>query len=181
MVASINKELVVLVGPMGAGKTTIGRLLSKELAFEFFDSDKVIEDRSGANIPWIFDVEGEEGFRSREAAAISDLSKKRRAVLATGGGAMMRPENRDQVTRTGFVVYLNTSVEQQYKRTHKDKNRPLLQGDEDAMKVLEALYQKRDPLYREVADLIVDTDKKSIKAIVKSILQGVEQNLSSEG
>lgn len=182
MAYNINKELIVLVGPMGAGKTTIGRLLAKELAFEFFDSDKVIEERSGANIPWIFDVEGEEGFRIRESNAIADLSHKRQTVLATGGGAMMRSENRDQVTRTGFVVYLNTSVEQQYKRTHKDKNRPLLHGDDDAMKVLIDLYQKRDPLYREVADLVIDTDKKSIKAIVKNILLMLEkeQSLSDE-
>lgn len=175
MAHNISKELIVLVGPMGAGKTTIGKLLAKETGFEFCDSDKVIEERSGANIPWIFDVEGEEGFRVRETNAIAELSQKKRAILATGGGAMMRSENRDYVTRTGFVVYLNTSVEQQYKRTHKDKNRPLLQGD-DALNVLKELYQKRDPLYREVADMVVDTDKKSLKAIVKSILLTLEQD-----
>ena len=176
MTYSVKKDLVVLVGPMGAGNTTLGKILAKELGYEFFDSDKEIEQRSGANIPWIFDVEGEEGFRNRETSVIADLSQKKMAVLATGGGAMMRPENRDHVTRTGFVVYLNTSVEQQYKRTHKDKNRPLLQGDEDALQVLTALYEKRDPVYRDVADYVVNTDKKSLKTIVKNILNELERS-----
>lgn len=164
------KELIVFVGPMGAGKTTIGRILAKELGFQFFDSDKEIEKRTGANIPWIFDVEGESGFRDRESVVINELSDLKRVVLATGGGAMMRTENRDSVTKSGFVIYLNTSVEQQFHRTHKDKNRPLLQGEKDAYQVLAELYALRDPIYRSVADLVIDTDKKALKNIVKDIV-----------
>jgi shikimate kinase len=172
---SIDKRLIVFVGPMGAGKTTIGKILAKELGFDFYDSDKEIERRTGANIPWIFDVEGESGFRDRESLVLEDLCQLKSAVLATGGGAMMRAGNRDCVTANGFVVYLNTSVDQQYKRTHKDKNRPLLQGNKDARQVLSDLYEVRDPLYREVADFVVDTDKKSLKSIVKDIVSAVEQ------
>ncbi|WP_082865394.1 MULTISPECIES: shikimate kinase AroK [unclassified Oleiphilus] len=172
---SIAKPLIVFVGPMGAGKTTIGKILAKELNFDFYDSDKEIERRTGANIPWIFDVEGEAGFRDRESQAIKDLSALKNVVLATGGGAMMRPENRECVNNTAFVVYLNTSVEQQYKRTHKDKNRPLLQGDKDARQVLSDLYATRDPIYREVADYVIDTDKKSMKGIVKDIISAIEK------
>lgn len=171
---NINKELVVLIGPMGAGKTTIGKILAKELGFEFCDSDKEIEKRSGANIPWIFDVEGESGFRDREMLVIEDLSQRKGVVLATGGGAMMRKENQDYVSRNGFVIYLNTSVDQQYNRTHKDRNRPLLQGDKDAYEVLSELFELRDPIYREVADLVMDTDKKSLKSVVKSIIDALE-------
>ncbi len=171
-----KKPLVVLVGPMGAGKTTIGKLLATELSYQFVDSDKEIERRSGADIPWIFDVEGEEGFRNREVAVIQDLSTETGVVLATGGGALMRQENRDHLTRSGYIVYLNTSVEQQYNRTHKDKNRPLLQGDRDPKTVLSELMSVRDPIYREVADFVVDTNKKSLRLIVKSIVQALEQS-----
>lgn len=165
-------ELLVLVGPMGAGKSTIGKILSTELGYEFFDTDKVIEQRCGADIPWIFDVEGESGFRHRESNVIKDLSQQSQAVVATGGGAMMSELNRDYVTRSGFVIYLNTSVEQQYLRTHKDKNRPLLHQDNDgAFKVLERLMAVRDPQYREVADLVVDTDKRNLRGVVNLILK----------
>lgn len=170
------KELIVFVGPMGAGKTTIGKILAKELGFQFFDSDKEIEKRTGANIPWIFDVEGESGFRDRESAVIEELSVCKNVVLATGGGAMMRPENRDAVTKSGFVIYLNTSVDQQFHRTHKDKNRPLLQGNKDAFLVLSELYELRDPVYRSVADLVIDTDRKALKNIVKDIVSALEHN-----
>jgi len=171
-----KKPLVVLVGPMGAGKTTIGKLLAAELSYEFIDSDREIERRTGADIPWIFDVEGESGFRDREVNVIRDLSTEVDAVLATGGGALMRQENRDHLTRNGFVVYLNTSVEQQYNRTHKDKNRPLLQSEEDPLATLTRLMDVRDPVYREVADFVVDTNKKSLRLIVKSIVSALEQS-----
>jgi len=163
---------IVLVGPMGAGKTTIGRQLARDLKFEFYDSDKEIERRTGADIPWIFDVEGEAGFRNREAIVIAELSAMEGVVLATGGGAVMRPDNRDNLKRSGFVIYLNTSVEQQYQRTHRDKNRPLLQ-QENPMQVLKDLYAKRDPVYREMADMVVETDKRGMRGIVKSILRCV--------
>ena len=173
------KELIVFVGPMGAGKTTIGRILAKELGFQFFDSDKEIEKRTGANIPWIFDVEGESGFRDRESAVITELSELKNVVLATGGGAMMRTENRDAVTKSGFVIYLNTSVDQQFHRTHKDKNRPLLQGEKNAFQVLSELYELRNPIYRSVADLVVETDKKALKGIVKDIVSALDQGSGS--
>ncbi len=167
---SISKDLIVFVGPMGAGKTTLGKILAREIGYVFHDTDKEIENRTGANIPWIFDVEGEDGFRERESQVIEDLCQLKGVVLATGGGAMMREVNRENVRRKAYVVYLNTSVDQQYKRTHKDKNRPLLQGDKNPRRVLEDLYQQRDPVYRQVADLVIDTDRKSIKAIIKDIV-----------
>lgn len=171
-----KKELIALVGPMGAGKSTIGKLLAQELGYTFFDSDKVIEERCGADIPWIFDVEGEAGFRERETGVIRDLSDKKHAVVATGGGAVLREENRDFITRKAFVVYLNTSVEQQFQRTYKDKNRPLLQDkSQDAFDVLSELMKKRDPLYREVADLVIETDRKNLKSVVGKILQEVSR------
>jgi len=176
---NITEKLIVFIGPMGAGKTTIGKILAKELGFDFYDSDKEIERRTGANIPWIFDVEGESGFRDRESQAIADLSGLKSAILATGGGAMMRLENRESVSRNGFVVYLNTSVDQQFNRTHKDRNRPLLQGDKGAFQILKDLFEVRDPVYRSVADMVIDTDKKSLKMIVKDIVQAVKRGDAS--
>ncbi|MFG1489585.1 shikimate kinase AroK [Oceanospirillum sp. HFRX-1_2] len=160
---------IVLVGPMGAGKSTIGRLLATELGLPFFDSDREIEGRSGANIPWIFDVEGEEGFRRRETQTIIELLQEEGPiVLATGGGAIMRPENRAAISQNSTVIYLHTTIEQQLQRTSKDKNRPLLQND-NPKAVLENLFEIRDPLYRETADLIVKTDRQSPKSVVRLI------------
>jgi len=160
---------IVLVGPMGAGKSTIGRLLATELGLPFFDSDREIEGRSGANIPWIFDVEGEEGFRRRETQTIIELLQEEGPiVLATGGGAIMRPENRTAISQSSTVIYLHTTIEQQLQRTSKDKNRPLLQND-NPKAVLESLFELRDPLYREAADLIVKTDRQSPKSVVRLI------------
>lgn len=155
---------------MGAGKSTIGRLLARELGLTFTDSDREIEERSGANIPWIFDVEGEEGFREREAKVISDLGHSSGLVLATGGGVVMRPENRQVLCSCGTVVYLNTSVAEQLERTCRDRNRPLLQT-EDPEAVLTRLMAVRDPLYREVADWVIATDRQSPKAVVQSIIE----------
>ncbi len=154
---------------MGAGKSTIGRLLAKELRLAFKDSDKEIEVRTGANIPWIFDVEGEQGFREREHAVIADLCQMEGLVIATGGGAVMRPDNREALRRGGHVIYLCTSIEQQLERTAKDRNRPLLQAD-DPRAVLSALLEKRDPLYRSVADVIVETDERPPRMVVSEIL-----------
>jgi shikimate kinase len=160
---------LILVGPMGAGKSTIGRLLAKELKLPFKDSDKEIETRTGADIPWIFDVEGEQGFREREQAVIADLCEADGIVLATGGGAVMRPENRAALKRGGNVVYLHASVEQQIDRTARDRNRPLLRGD-DPGKVLRDLLAVRDPLYREIADIIIETDERPPRMVVQEIL-----------
>jgi shikimate kinase len=154
---------------MGAGKSTIGRLLAKELRLPFKDSDKEIELRTGANIPWIFDKEGEPGFRDREQAVIAELCAVDGIVLATGGGAVMRSENRRALHGGGRVVYLHASVEQQVGRTARDRNRPLLRTADPA-KVLRELLEMRDPLYREIADLVVQTDERPPRMVVIDIL-----------
>jgi len=165
---------VFLIGPMGAGKSTIGRLLAKELKYPFKDSDREIEERTGADIPWIFDVEGEEGFRQREEAMIAELVHEDGIVLATGGGVVMRPANRAALKAGGLVVYLRTSVEQQLQRTAKDRQRPLLQtADPEA--VLRDLMARRDPLYREIADLIIETDQRGPKVVVNAILARLQE------
>lgn len=163
-----SSNRVFLIGPMGAGKSTIGRLLSKELSLPFKDSDHEIEERTGADIPWIFDMEGEEGFRNREASVIDELTQLPKVVLATGGGAILRDENRQHMASRGTVVYLETSVDQQYQRTYRDKNRPLIQQD-NPREVLEKLMAIRDPLYRSTADLIVSTHLGNPQAVVRKI------------
>ncbi|WP_339080303.1 shikimate kinase AroK [Pseudomonas sp. TMP9] len=164
---------LILVGPMGAGKSTIGRLLAKELRLPFKDSDKEIEQRTGADIPWIFDVEGEQGFREREQAVIEELCDVNGMVLATGGGAVMRSENRLALRRGGQVVYLHASVEQQVDRTSRDRNRPLLRSADPA-KVLAELFAVRDPLYREIADVVIETDERPPRLVVQEILERLE-------
>lgn len=166
---------VFLIGPMGAGKSTIGRLLAKELRYPFKDSDREIEARTGADIPWIFDVEGEEGFREREQAMIAELVTEEGIVLATGGGVVMREANRQALSSGGLVVYLRTSVEQQLQRTAKDRQRPLLQTP-DPEKVLRDLMARRDPLYREIADLVIDTDQRGPKVVVNTIIARLQQH-----
>jgi shikimate kinase len=158
---------------MGAGKSTIGRLLAKELRVPFKDSDKEIEQRTGADIPWIFDVEGEAGFREREQAVIVELCELDGMVLATGGGAVMRAENRAALRRGGRVVYLHATVEQQIDRTSRDRNRPLLRNA-DPGKVLRELLAVRDPLYREIADIIVETDDRPPRLVVQEILERLD-------
>ena len=165
---------LILVGPMGAGKSTIGRLLAKELHLPFKDSDKEIEVRTGANIPWIFDKEGEPGFRDRETAMIVELCHENGIVLATGGGAVMRPENRQALRNGGRVVYLHASIEQQVARTSRDRNRPLLRNA-NPEKILRDLLAIRDPLYREIADVVVETDERPPRMVVLDILERLAQ------
>ncbi|MFT4887508.1 MAG: shikimate kinase [Pseudohongiellaceae bacterium] len=160
---------IFLIGPMGVGKTTIGRVISEELGMSFFDSDREIEASTGADIPWIFDVEGEAGFRIRESKMIEILTQRKKIVLATGGGAILSPENRRWLSARGTVVYLRASIKQQFERTSRDKNRPLLQTP-DPEKRIKELMQVRDPLYREAADLIIDTNRRSPKAVSNEIL-----------
>jgi len=158
---------VYLVGSMGVGKTTVGRLLADELCFGFYDTDKEIEKKCGADIPWIFDVEGEEGFRLRESRTLIDLSHKDKAVISTGGGIILRPENR-QILKESFVAYLTASIDLLVERTARDKKRPLLQVDQPK-KVLEKTIGVRDPLYREVATLIVSTDHQNPRQTAREI------------
>jgi shikimate kinase len=168
---------IIFVGPMGAGKTTIGKQLARQLGRDFYDSDRVIEERTGANIPLIFELEGEAGFRHREKAIITELTQMDGIVLATGGGAILDPENRDQLTRQGFVVYLNAPLKQLVDRTCKDKNRPLLQTA-DPKKILEEILAVRDPLYREVADEIIETDGSPVRNVVKRLIDlATQRNL----
>ena len=159
-----------LTGPMGAGKSTIGRQLSKQLKMAFHDSDHEIELRTGVDIPLIFELEGETGFRKRETAIIDELTRLQNIVLATGGGAILDPRNRQYLSSRGRVIYLHASVDQQLRRTGKDRNRPLLQTA-DPRATLEALMAVRDPLYREIADLVIDTDGKRVRDVVRQIIQ----------
>lgn len=158
-----------LVGPMGAGKSAVGRQLAKALHMAFVDSDDEIEARTGVDIPFIFEKEGEDGFRKREARVIDDLSAQEGIVLATGGGAVINPQNRTCLGARGYVVYLYTTVEQQYRRTLKGRERPLL-ANGDSREILEQLMLVRDPLYREIADLVVETDGRKVKAVADEIL-----------
>lgn len=171
----LSNELpaIYLVGPMGAGKTTIGKLLAKQLDREFVDCDWYIAEQTGADIPWIFEKEGEAGFRERETKALTELTAIPKIVLATGGGAVEFEQNR-QLLRQGFVIYLNATVEVQLARTKKDKNRPLLQNS-NPKQVLEMLYARRHPLYEQVADMIVPTGKMYPRQMAMDILQRLEE------
>lgn len=165
---------------MGAGKTTIGRALARELEMRFLDSDHEIEARTGADIPWIFDIEGEEGFRRRERELIEELTALEGIVLATGGGAVLDPRNRDNLTQRGTVVYLCASVDRLLQRTAKDKSRPLLQT-EDPRARLQTLNDVRDPLYREVADIVIETDRLGVRRAVELILERLGTRRGAHG
>jgi len=160
---------IFLVGPMGAGKSAVGRQIARMLHMSFMDSDDEVEARTGVDIPFIFEKEGEEGFRKREAKVIDDLSKMDGIVLATGGGATVAPQKRSPLGARGFVVYLHTTVEQQLARTQKGRERPLLKNG-DRRQILNDLMVERDTLYREIADLIVETDGRKVKAVAAEIL-----------
>ena len=164
------KGSLFLIGPMGAGKTTIGLQLAKSLKREFYDSDKVIEARTGATIPLIFELEGEEGFRKREIAAINDLTQLPNIVLATGGGAVLREENRQALTSRGTVIYLKASLDQLVKRTSKDRNRPLLQTENPRARLAQILAE-REPLYESTAHIVVETGNQTVRGIVHTILE----------
>ncbi len=164
---------IYLIGPMGVGKTTIGRQLANHLGWTFKDSDHEIVERTGVTIPTIFEIEGEEGFRRRESEMIARLCSEERLVLATGGGAVLKEENRRLLKETGWVIYLSASVDQLFKRTARDKNRPLLQTENPRAKI-EALLRERDPIYSSVADIKISTERRSVGAVIKSILKGVE-------
>ena len=165
-----HPQNIFLIGPMGAGKSAVGRQLAKLLHLSFVDSDDEIETRTGVDIPFIFEKEGEDGFRKREAKVIDDLSAMESVILATGGGAVVDPQNRSRLGARGFVVYLYTTVDQQLSRTQKGRERPML-ANGDSRKILEDLMAVRDPLYREIADLTVETDGRKVKAVASEILE----------
>ncbi|BCD96072.1 shikimate kinase [Marinagarivorans cellulosilyticus] len=165
---------IVLVGPMGAGKSTVGRLLASRLGFSFVDTDSVIEDRTGADIPWIFDVEGEEGFRARETAVLRDLLEENASmVIATGGGIVTQPENIALLRKLGRVFFLQASLEQLTARTSKDKKRPLLQVKDPKAKIKE-LLELRAPLYEAAAHANIMTDVRGAKGVVHQICAQIE-------
>ncbi|BDX08216.1 shikimate kinase AroK [Planctobacterium marinum] len=167
-----EKRNIFLIGPMGAGKSTIGRHLADELHLEFFDSDQEIEKRTGADISWVFDIEGEEGFRDREESVITDLTEKQGIVLATGGGSIVRNSVRNRLSARGIVVYLETTIDKQVARTQRDKRRPLLQNN-DPEQVLKGLAGERNPLYEEIADYTVQTDDQSARAVANAIISKI--------
>lgn len=168
-----EKRNIFLVGPMGAGKSTIGRHLADQLHLEFFDSDQEIERRTGADIAWVFDIEGEEGFRRREESVISDLTEMQGIVLATGGGSIISKDVRNKLSARGIVVYLETPIEKQLARTQRDKKRPLLQTEEEPKDVLVRLADERNPLYVEVSDFVVRTDEQSAKVVANQIIEKI--------
>lgn len=168
-----HPPLIVLIGPMGAGKSSIGRQLARQLGCDFVDSDRELEHRTGVDIPVIFEIEGEDGFRRREKAMIEELSESGGRVLATGGGAILDPDTRRILRHRGVVVYLQTSIEEQLRRTRRDRNRPLLQtGDPETR--LRQLMAEREHLYRETAHVVVDTGAGGVPQLAKEIIQALE-------
>lgn len=170
----IQTRNIFLVGPMGSGKSTIGRQLAKALHVAFKDCDHEIIHHTGASIPLIFEIEGEEGFRRRETEMLDSLTQEPGIVMATGGGAVTRQDNRAMLISRGIVIYLYASIDQLFERTSRDRNRPLLQTD-DPRQRLEQLMIERDPLYRDVADLIVHTEDRSVRSVVKEIMARLER------
>ena len=164
---------LILVGMMGSGKTTMGRLLARHLGKEFVDSDEEIQKRTGVTIPHIFDVEGEAGFRQRETAAIADLLKRDNLVLATGGGAVLDMQNRSILTQNGIVIYLKASVHDLWLRTRHDRNRPLLQTGDPHAKLTELLNQ-RDPIYQQVSDIVIQSGKQSVHNLMLHLASEIE-------
>lgn len=166
----LKRGNLFLVGPMGAGKTTVGRELARRLHLSFHDSDHEIESRTGASIPLIFELEGEAGFRAREKNMIAELVRHENVVLATGGGAILDPVNRTSLAAHGTVIYLHAPVEHLFKRIGRDTHRPLMQTENPRAR-LEHLIRERDPFYREIADLVVETHRRRTPSVVNEILR----------
>ena len=168
----MSEQSIFIVGMMGSGKSTVGRRLADLMGLDFVDADGVIEERAGADISWIFDVEGEDGFRQREEQVLDALSQRPDIVLATGGGAVLREANRRRLRERGIVVYLRGSVDIIVARTRHDRRRPLLQGV-DVRERLADLLEQRTPLYEEVAHLVVDTDEGSALRVAERVREGI--------
>ena len=168
------QNTLILVGLMGAGKSTVGRQLAQRLGLAFYDSDKVIEERTGASIPTIFSLEGENGFREREEQIIAELCKLENVLIATGGGSVLREANRQQLRKAGYVVYLRANADHLYQRIKHDKSRPLMQTD-NPLQTLRDLLRTREPYYLEVADIVVQTGKQKVSVIVREIERKLKQ------
>lgn len=169
-----NNPNIYLVGPMGAGKTTVGRRIAELKGMHFVDSDHEVEKRTGVDISFIFDMEGEDGFRKREREMIAELSEQPNTVMATGGGAVLDTATRDLLSARGVVVYLETSLEQQLARTRKGSTRPLLSGEEDPETTLTQLMETRDPLYRAIADVVIKTGDQQARRLAREIVEQLE-------
>ena len=170
-----QKGNIILIGPMGSGKTSTGRMLAKEMGYAFADTDEEVTKRTGVSIAYIFDVEGEEGFRKRECLALKECLNDNNTILSTGGGIVLSKENRDLLQDRGTVVYLQTSIRFQLKRTASTNNRPLLQN-KDPEETLEKLMLTRAPLYEEIADITIMTDNKSLQEMSKEIQRAINEH-----
>lgn len=169
---------IILIGPMGAGKSSVGKRLAKQLNRKFYDCDKVLEDRTGVAITTIFELEGEQGFRQRETKILRDLVSHKNAVIATGGGVVLVPENLNLIKQNGIVVYLQASVNSQIKRTRHDQKRPLLQT-QDRHATLQKLANERNAIYEKISDLVVDTNTQSISSSIEQICTQVNSSKNS--
>ncbi|MDH5354366.1 MAG: shikimate kinase AroK [Gammaproteobacteria bacterium] len=167
---------IILIGPMGSGKSTIGSIMAKKLNREFQDSDHYIEDKTGVDIARIFDIEGEQGFRNRETNALRELLDQESRIIATGGGSVLRPENQSLLRSRGYIIFLDTSVNQQMQRLNRDKKRPLLQTENPRQR-LEAILQERRPIYLDLADFVVKTDRRQARKLASDIIKQLPENI----
>ncbi len=165
-----NSQNIFLIGPTGAGKTTVGRNIARRLRIDFFDSDREIESLCGVSIPTIFEYEGEQGFRDRETKVIDELTQRSSILLATGGGSILREENRKMLSERGTVIYLHVNLKEQFSRISNDKNRPLLQT-ENPRDTLRKMMQERSPIYESVADYRVNSNGRNMRYVIEQILR----------
>ena len=175
------KQNIVLIGPMGAGKTSIGKSLAKAINWDFYDSDQVIEKRAGVEVLWIYDVEGVDGFHKREEKIIADLMQKRNIVLATGGSTVVVAKNREIISKYGLVIYLYTSLDEQLIRTGYNKKRPLSSELEERRNMLSYLHKEYVPLYENLADITYRTTQKATKRVIAELVELIKEHNSNFG